>query len=76
MTIDYIIRMSPPKAAVKAGMETIAPYFTKDAKENFTPWSWSWLVHMMPANAPVGVKKAPRFEPITDAKRAATVSSP
>ena len=31
---------------------------------------------MMPARAPVGVKKAPRLEPITAENRAAVVSAP
>ena len=59
-----------------AGTATVAPYFTKRIKEKGTPWSWSWPVHMIPARAPVGVKKAPRLEPITVEKRAAVVRDP
>ena len=64
-----------------AGTATVAPYFTKRIKEKGTPWSWSWPVHMIPARAPVGVKKAPRLEPMTvaynaGANRAAVVRDP
>ena len=53
------------------GREIIAPYFTKSINEYLVSCSLTKLVNMMPAKAPVGVKKAPRLLPIIAAYTAA-----
>ena len=50
------------------GMAMRTPYFTKSRKENFTSYFRSNDENMMPAKAPIGVKKAPMLLPMIEAK--------
>ena len=45
-------------------METIKPYLVKSKKENLMPCLWSKEENMMPAKAPMGVRKAPMLLPM------------
>lgn len=62
MIIDKI-----PKAKAHVGSAIKTPYFAKSLKDSLTLWSLSKPVNIMPAKAPIGVKKAPIFDPIMDA---------
>ena len=48
------------------GIAIIAPYFIKVINENLISYLFNNDVNMMPAKAPIGVKKAPIFEPIIE----------
>ena len=54
-------------ATVITGIELITPYFTKSKKEYFVSCSEISVVNMIPAKAPVGVKKAPMLLPTIEA---------
>jgi hypothetical protein len=62
------IKNKPSKAAEMVGMAMRMPYFTKSRKENFTSYFLRSDENMMPAKAPIGVKKAPMLLPMTEAK--------
>ena len=51
----------------KTGKEIIAPYFIKSKNVYFVSCSFTRLVNIIPANAPVGVKKAPILLPTIEA---------
>ena len=54
-------------ATNRVGIAIITPYFVNVKKLNLTLFCLSIDNHIMPANAPIGVKKAPMFVPIIDA---------
>ena len=54
-------------ATVITGIELITPYFTKSKKEYFVSCSEISVVNIIPAKAPVGVKKAPILLPTIEA---------
>ena len=63
--IDYLSTMSNTKSEANiVGTEITIPYLIKSAKVYFISCFLSKDVHIIPANAPTGVKKAPMFEPI------------
>ena len=53
------------------GRDIIAPYLTKSTNEYFVSCSLTKLVNIIPARAPVGVRKAPMLLPTIDAYTAA-----
>ncbi len=55
------------KATVITGVEVMIPYLTKSKKEYFVSCSEISVVNMIPAKAPVGVKKAPILLPTIEA---------
>ena len=61
----YIHRNRPSNAAPMAGKDSNTPYFKKVRFWKGTPQLRRSPDHMIPAKAPIGVKKAPMFEPIT-----------
>lgn len=61
----YIDRNRPSNAAPMAGKDSNTPYFKKVRFLKGTPQLRRSPDHMIPAKAPIGVKKAPMFEPIT-----------
>ena len=54
-------------ATVITGIELITPYFIKSKKEYFVSCSEISVVNIIPAKAPVGVKKAPMLLPTIEA---------
>lgn len=63
-------------AAKIAGIPVINPYFIKSKKEYFTPSLFTILLHIIPARAPAGVKKAPILDPAIEANAAIFAESP
>lgn len=63
-------RHSTPRVAARAGTATAAPYFTKVPKPIGTCSFLSMPSHIMPANAPTGVRYAPMLEAATAANTA------
>ena len=61
------------KLIVIVGIDIIIPYFTKSIKRYLILYFESKLVNIIPANAPIGVKKAPILEPIILAYTSAKV---
>ena len=57
-----------PRAPISMNPVMIAPYFINSPKEKWTPLCLRMLIHMIPANAPIGVSKAPKFEPMMTLK--------
>ena len=55
------------------GSEIIAPYFIKSTNENFVLCSLTRVVNIIPASAPVGVRKAPMLLPTIEANVAALI---
>ena len=49
------------------GRDITTPYFIKSINENFTSCSFNKLVNIIPASAPIGVKKAPKLLPMMEA---------
>ena len=49
-------------------LKELNPYFINSPKEKRTPLCLRMLIHMIPANAPIGVSKAPKFEPMMTLK--------
>lgn len=64
---NYNIIWRINNATNNVGMAIIIPYKENCLKDNFTSWSFTSPVNMIPANAPIGVKKAPMLEPIIKA---------
>ena len=58
------------------GNEIIAPFFIKSKNEYFVSCSLTRLVNMIPAKAPVGVKKAPILLPTIEAYKAPVCAFP
>ena len=56
-------RYNPPRVANNTGIAVMTPYFAKVINPNFTPFFSVISMHIMPANAPIGVKYAPMLEP-------------
>lgn len=56
---------SPAIPANKVGTEITIPYFTKSTNLNFMPFDLTSELNIIPANAPMGVKNAPRLDPKT-----------
>ena len=63
----YTVINNKANVTVIVGIETIAPYLMKSMNENLTSCSFNKLVNMIPANAPIGVKKAPKLLPMIEA---------
>ena len=55
------------KTMVITGIEIKDPYFMKSKNVNLTLLSFTKPENMMPANAPMGVKKAPILLPMIEA---------
>ena len=54
-------------AVVIVGIANIAPCLIKSRKENFTSYSFNNEINMIPAKAPIGVRKAPMLLPMIEA---------
>ena len=52
------------KAESNVNIEIIEPYFTKSLNEYLISYLLTNFVNIIPARAPIGVKKAPIFEPM------------
>ena len=63
----YIIINNPSSDTAKVGIDIIAPYLMKSKKLNLISCFFKMDNHIIPARAPIGVKKAPIFEPIIEA---------
>jgi len=61
---------STPRHAKRVTGVTIRPYLTNSLNDIFISLSLRILIHIMPANAPIGVMFAPRLEPIVVASTA------
>ena len=57
------MRARVPRLTNKTGIEIIEPYRTKVLKFNFVLYFSVKDVNIMPAKAPIGVKKAPILDP-------------
>ena len=55
------------KAIVMTGKEITTPYLMKSINVNLTSFSFTSPVNIIPAKAPIGVKKAPMLLPIIEA---------
>ena len=55
------------RQTVMTGRETITPYLTKSRNVNLTLFSFTKEENIIPAKAPIGVKKAPILLPIIEA---------
>ena len=62
----YIIINNANKETISVGIDIITPYFMKSKKLNLISCFFKMLNHIIPAKAPIGVKKAPIFDPIID----------
>ena len=50
-------------AIIIVGIEIRIPYFIKVKKENSTSFFFRIDIHIIPAKAPIGVRKAPMLDP-------------
>lgn len=60
----FINKYKEAKATVIVGKEMISPYLEKSKNENLTSYFFNKEENMIPAKAPIGVKKAPILLPI------------
>ena len=60
--MDYNINEN--KATNKVGIEIIPPYFIKSKNVYFISYFFIKDVNIIPASAPIGVKNAPKLDPI------------
>ena len=58
------MRATAPRAPTSMNPVMMAPYLMNSPKEKWMPLCFKMLIHMIPANAPIGVSKAPKLEPI------------
>ena len=63
----YIKNSNILKATVITGREITAPYLMKSRNVNLTLFSLTNQENIMPAKAPIGVKKAPILLPMIEA---------
>ena len=60
----YNVINNSNKATDNVGIAIINPYLIKLTKLYLTSWLLTKSVNIIPANAPIGVKKAPILEPM------------
>ena len=72
----HITKYSPQSAALTATPPITAPYFINLENVIFIPFLRKRFDHIMPASAPMGVRHAPKLEPITVAYTAAEEAPP
>ena len=65
--LKFIVKSKQDKAIVIIGKEIITPYLTNCPNEYFTPCLFTKFVNIIPARAPIGVKKAPILLPMIEA---------
>lgn len=58
------IKATAPSAPISINPVMTAPYLMNSPKEKWMPLCFKMLIHMIPANAPIGVSKAPKLEPM------------
>ena len=58
------IKATAASAPMSMNPVMTAPYLMNSPKEKWMPLCFKMLIHMIPANAPIGVSKAPKLEPI------------
>ena len=59
--------LSDNSVTIKVGIATVTPIFKKSKYLKDKWCSLSIELHIIPASAPIGVKNAPKFEPIIEA---------
>ena len=62
------IKATAPSAPTSMNPVMTAPNLMNSPKEKWMPLCFKMLIHMIPANAPIGVRSAPKFEPMIVAK--------
>ena len=65
--MKFTVPHNVSKAVIIVGIDMIIPYLIKSKNEYFTSYLFNNEENIIPAKAPVGIKKAPILLPIIEA---------